>query len=331
MDFGYNSVDEQEQEEEEEEEVMAQHGNDPSSESLDTERDLLEELTVKELKKRLKEEGLRTVGNKDELIERLLRPERETIGQLKNGIAHCLLTADDILVMGLSWVNINEKRQQVRQALNVERFKSFFGVEPSTLKDVYSKLVDLCDVDDVGLKEFLMLVEWLNKYDTESGMTSRWGWDEKHIGRKLKKVGKQMQSASKAVIVLDLNNFDPKEVIIVSVDCVNYATTEFRLDPSTMWFDHKSHGPGLKYEFGVCVHSPYCVWIRGPFPAGKYNDLSVFLGKESEGQPQAEWNRDALFWKIPSGKKAVADRIYAGCPQKVMVKRDGHPVWVQST
>eukprot|EP00985_Skeletonema_marinoi_P034637 scaffold44477_cov212-Skeletonema_marinoi.AAC.1 len=117
---------------------MAQHGNDPSSESLDTERDLLEELTVKELKKRLKEEGLRTVGNKDELIERLLRPERETIGQLKNGIAHCLLTADDILVMGLSWVNINEKRQQVRQALNVERFKSFFGVEPSTLKDVYS-------------------------------------------------------------------------------------------------------------------------------------------------------------------------------------------------
>ena len=64
-----------------------------------------------------------------------------------------------------------------------------------------------------------------------------------------------MQSASKAVIVLDLNNFDPKEVIIVSVDCVNYATTEFRLDPSTMWFDHKSHGPGLKYEFGVCVHS----------------------------------------------------------------------------
>ena len=56
--------------------------------------------------------------------------------------------------------------------------------------------------------------------------------------------------------------------------------------------------------------------------------MSVFLGKESQNQPQAEWNKNALFWQIPEGKKAVADGIYSGCPEKVMIKRDGHPDWV---
>ena len=89
--------------------------------------------------------------------------------------------------------------------------------------------------------------------------------------------------------------------------------------------------PSLHYSTAyqnVFLNKPYCVWIRGPFPAGKYNDLSVFLGKETKDQPKAEWNRDALYWKIPMGKKAVADSIYSGCPDKVMVKRFGHPTWV---
>ncbi len=85
-------------------------------------------------------------------------------------------------------------------------------------------------------------------------MTSRWGLDEKHIGKKVKKVGKKLQQASKQTILLNASDFDAKEIIILSVDCVNYPTTEFRLDPGTEWYDHKSHGPGLKYEYAVCVH-----------------------------------------------------------------------------
>ena len=56
--------------------------------------------------------------------------------------------------------------------------------------------------------------------------------------------------------------------------------------------------------------------------------MSVFLRKETKDQPKAEWNRDALYWKIPNEKKVVADGIYSGCPDKVMVKRVGHPEWV---
>jgi len=56
--------------------------------------------------------------------------------------------------------------------------------------------------------------------------------------------------------------------------------------------------------------------------------MSVFLGMEKKKQPKVEWNRNALYWKLPKGKKVVADSIYSGCPEKVMVKREGHPEWV---
>lgn len=85
-------------------------------------------------------------------------------------------------------------------------------------------------------------------------MTSRWKLDEKHIGRKIKSVGKKMQQVSKQIIVLNLSDFDSKEIIILSIDCVNYLTTEFRLDPGVEWYDHKHDAAGLKYEYGVTVH-----------------------------------------------------------------------------
>ena len=49
---------------------------------------------------------------------------------------------------------------------------------------------------------------------------------------------------------------------------------------------------------------------------------------EKKKQPKVEWNRNALYWKLPKGKKVVADSIYSGCPEKVMIKREGHPDWV---
>jgi hypothetical protein len=38
---------------------------------------------------------------------------------------------------------------------------------------------------------------------------------------------------------------------------------------------------------------------------GQYNDLSVFLGKETKDQPNAEWKGDALYRKVTMGKKVV--------------------------
>jgi len=120
-------------------------------------------LSVRKLRKMLHDKGLRVVGKKEELVERLLHPERETPAQIRNGIAHSCLTADYILRVGLIWVNIGDERQNVREAASITRFKAFYGVEPRTIKDAYDSFIDLCSEDDTNLKEFMMLVEWLKK------------------------------------------------------------------------------------------------------------------------------------------------------------------------
>ena len=40
--------------------------------------------------------------------------------------------------------------------------------------------------------------------------------------------------------------------------------------------------------------------------------------------PSETWNRDALLFQIPNGKKAIADSAYEGLLEKVKVKQPGH-------
>ena len=40
--------------------------------------------------------------------------------------------------------------------------------------------------------------------------------------------------------------------------------------------------------------------------------------------PPETWDRDALLFQIPDGKRAIGDSAYEGLPEKVTVKRPGH-------
>lgn len=42
------------------------------------------------------------------------------------------------------------------------------------------------------------------------------------------------------------------------------------------WYSHKFKGPGLRYEIGVCIQTGWLVWVHGPFPCGRYNDIKIF-------------------------------------------------------
>jgi hypothetical protein len=43
-----------------------------------------------------------------------------------------------------------------------------------------------------------------------------------------------------------------------------------------MWYSHKFHGPGLRYELGVCIQTGDIVWATGPFKCGRYPDITIF-------------------------------------------------------
>ena len=99
---------------------------------------------------------------------------------------------------------------------------------------------------------------------------------------------------------------------------MNFITEEFRLNPSTQHFDHKSHSCGLKYEFAISIWSNHCVSINGLYPAGKYHDKTIFCGAESMDDPVDQWDQNALFFQIPDGKKAIGDSAYEGMPEEVL-------------
>jgi hypothetical protein len=190
------------------------------------------------------------------------------------------------------------------------------------VKDLLSDLRD--EFPDTSVKELLMGLNWLKLYSTRDVLAGRWDYDESLCSSKCKKIAKRLQSFKDKVIVFDPNMFGDEEIHIITVDCVNFITQEFRLDPSTKWFDHKSHSAGLKYEFALAIWHNRCVWINGPYPAGERHDKAVFCGANSMEDHPDTWDKNALLHQIPERNKAIADSAYEGLSDKVTVKRPGH-------
>jgi hypothetical protein len=152
-----------------------------------------------------------------------------------------LLTDVDILSVGLSFAGFDKKRQQrVNLNRNIERFKSFYGPCPTTAVPFFLDLKDA--FPDVVFKELLMTLNWFKIYDTQHVLSGRWGYCEEFIGPKVRECGKKMQSLKEKKIRFE---FKQKSHYVASIDCSNFEVQEFRLDPSSKWFDHKSHSCGL--------------------------------------------------------------------------------------
>lgn len=229
-----------------------------------------------------------------------------------------VMTDQSILSFGLAQVGFGEKRQvKARMSLNVKRFRAFYGVGPQTVKAIFDDLRD--NHPSIKLRDLLMTLNWFKLYDTEHVLAGRWGYCEDHIRGKVKAYGKKIQSLKNDKIVF--GNFHPKEIYIISVDGVNFSTQEFRLDPSSKWFDHKSKSAGLTYELALAIHRQQLVWINGPFPSGARHDSTIFRGGTKDTKKD-KWDQSSLFFKMPSGKRAVGDSGYKGIPNVTITRRD---------
>jgi hypothetical protein len=114
------------------------------------------------------------------------------------------------------------------------------------------------------------------------------------------------------VIVFE-NRFrgDVGNLCLISVD-----GTDFRIYNTlpfwTGWFSHKFKGPGLRYEVALNIMTGDIVWIHGPFPCGKYPDITIF--------------RSALKQELPNNEKAEADLGYRGEAAKIRLPVAGDDV-----
>ena len=184
------------------------------------------------------------------------------------------------------------------------------------MRTIFDALI--ADNPSATLHYLLLALNWLKLYSTEPVLSGRWNHCYEHIREKTKEYVRMIQSMKEKKITFD--GFDPSEVYWISVDTVNFRTQEFRLDPSTDWFDYKSHSSGLKYEFACALRRPEIVWVKGPKPCGVHQDGTMFRGGK-----KGEENLDttALYHVLPKGKKAIGDSGYEGMPEKVTITREG--------
>jgi DDE superfamily endonuclease len=81
-------------------------------------------------------------------------------------------------------------------------------------------------------------------------------------------------------------------VTIDGTDCPINEPSPF----SPKWYSHKTNGPGLRYEVGVCIQTAHIVWVNGPYPCGAWSDYRI--------------SRDCLIWELCQGEKFLADGGY---------------------
>ena len=107
-------------------------------------------------------------------------------------------------------------------------------------------------------------------------------------------------------------NSDVGNDCIISVDCTD---CKFCIDKGKSkksvkkaFWSYKFRKSGLRYEVGVCIKTGYIVWIHGPFPCGRYNDVTIF--------------RHCLLFCLDQGERVECDDGYFGeAPEKCVVPK----------
>ncbi len=233
------------------------------------------------------------------------------------------VTEENVLSLGLIYAGFSPKRQQnvKSRKLLLDRFTSHYGPVPGAVSALHLELIEKFG-DSFSFKCLMMTLHWFKCYQTEHCMSGMWKYGEEFCRNKVREIADNIRSLYGDKIRLDPSHFDRDEVHWLSVDTVNYITQEFRGSPSTEWYDPKSNSSGLKYEFALPIRHDFCVWKRGPFKPS-HHDKPIFCGADNKDTPKEEWDRSALYFQLPKGKKAIADSAYEGIPEKVTVKRDG--------
>lgn len=95
-------------------------------------------------------------------------------------------------------------------------------------------------------------------------------------------------------------------------DCMlNVDGTDFEaMIKGTKFYSHKFNGSALRYEVATSIKQGDICWINGPYPAGAWNDISIF--------------RDGLMQSLDMGERVEADDgyiaespLYIKCPSSV--------------
>ena len=226
------------------------------------------------------------------------------------------VTPNDILLAGLLYAGFEPSRlQKNNNKRKIGWFKSFYGVEPTTVAPYFLDIKE--KYPDIKYKDCLLTMNWAYLYDTQPVLSARWKYCEEYIGDKVIEYGMKMAKVGMMKITYELKH---KVKLGRTVDCSTFMCFEMRLDPSTEWFDYKTHSAGLKYEFCLATREPKICHISGPHVPSKH-DITVFRGGDAD-EKEEDRDQSALYFKVEDDERLIGDAGYSGEPTKVVVTRD---------
>ena len=191
---------------------------------------------------------------------------------------------NEFLALGLTHCGWSEKSISRNGNKNKDiRFRDRYYVTPKTWATIFN---DIQDIGEASIKKpnpryLLLALYYLKKYPTKHEMASFLDGNEGTALNQSKKYIKAIQALKVQKIKwifgddTGVNGSNLDEVFIISVDGIHCRIYEPRIEPSTKWFSHKFHGPGLVYELGIAIFHNQIVSIKGPFPASR-NDWTIF-------------------------------------------------------
>ncbi|KAK4009233.1 hypothetical protein OUZ56_018349 [Daphnia magna] len=150
------------------------------------------------------------------------------------------------------------------------KFRAFFGTSPAVCVVAWDLLADVRP-NNSKPNHLLWALMLLKRYCIESFNAALLNWDNRY-GR--------ARRGTITYISLDGTDFRIME------------PSEF----SPKWYSHKFHGPGLRYELGLCIRTGEIVWAHGGLPCGAWPDLRLA--------------RDAIIHVLDPGERIIADRGY---------------------
>jgi hypothetical protein len=252
--------------------------------------------------------------------------------------------ANDFLTLGLSIMMGKGTSSASRHAKKTESrcFNAHFGVEPAVVAAVWSTLVYVDEVisDYVKQKHLLWTLLFLKSYATFDVITCQVGADEKTVRKWVWYIIAAVSDLADAIVSIlwplallrsrcshrrlayfcrqidweDRKVNDVGATCLVTVDGTYFSINEPKPWDSK-WFSHKHDGPGVRYEFAICIQTGQIVWINGPFPCGPNTDIVIF--------------RQALIHQLEWGEMVEADNGYGGEPQFIRMRDEPNVSTIQ--
>ena len=216
-----------------------------------------------------------------------------------------------------------EQRQidRVKMKTNLSRFRSIYVGHPRVYADLFERLQTsgTLDCSILGIEKtvnyFFMAIYLLAEYPTEEKAQTAFSFQvsDRTFRHHAWDIVEKIAALHSEIIAWPTwwgNPDDPnggETRFIITVDGTHCEIEEPTLDSfaeQRKYYSHKFHSAGLDYEVALSIFESKCVWIAGPYPAGKH-DITIFRRRLKQKMINSRAVRGVQF-------RGIADRGYRG-------------------